>query len=580
MTENAQPGTRITPPPDFPVTWEQPEQAELHWTRDREHLPDPITPMFNSCAAAMAIASRNRSAARLDEALVARYDRPINHYLYTSVVAFRGTPGEMEARARRNREKSTAIALRLREIWEREWLPGLESHWAFWASFDLAGADLPALARHLEDSLAHGARLYEIHYYMTPPLWFAIHEFETLYCDLFPAATALDAHRLLQGFDNKTLEIGRALWRLSRLARTCPAVRAVIERHTAAEALTALEQSEDGRGFLDELRAFLRAYGGRSNLWDWGYPSWEDDPTPVFGNLKHYVTQPDRDLAAERAAAAAEREAAVAGARAALSGYPQPVIDRFETWLQAAQLALVLTENHTYYIDFNGFGWIRRVISEFGRRFAAQGRLDDASDIFYLELDELRALAADPELDLSALAVRRRAEMAYWAGYDEPRELGTRPAEAPYLYSADARRVMRYVGGMEGESPAADDEPGVLHGQAGSSGRVVGTARVIRTLADAGRLQRGDILVTTTTAPPWTPLFLTVAGVVTDAGGLLSHGAVVSREYRIPAVVGTRNATEQIEDGQLIEVDGDTGTVRVLYAVPAAWFERQPARVP
>jgi pyruvate,water dikinase len=74
----------------------------------------------------------------------------------------------------------------------------------------------------------------------------------------------------------------------------------------------------------------------------------------------------------------------------------------------------------------------------------------------------------------------------------------------------------------------------------------------------------GDILVTTTTAPPWTPLFLTAAGVVTDAGGLLSHGAVVAREYHIPAVVGTHDATSHIHDGQMIEVDGSNGVVYLL----------------
>ena len=87
---------------------------------------------------------------------------------------------------------------------------------------------------------------------------------------------------------------------------------------------------------------------------------------------------------------------------------------------------------------------------------------------------------------------------------------------------------------------------------------------MIRSLADASRLQRGDILVTATTAPPWTPLFATAGGIVTDAGGVLSHCAVVAREYRIPAVVGTGGGTALIPDGQMIEVNGDTGTVRFV----------------
>jgi pyruvate,water dikinase len=93
---------------------------------------------------------------------------------------------------------------------------------------------------------------------------------------------------------------------------------------------------------------------------------------------------------------------------------------------------------------------------------------------------------------------------------------------------------------------------------------VTGIARVILSLEDAGRLNRGDILVTDTTAPPWTPLFATAGGIVTDTGGILSHCAVVAREYRIPAVVGTGGATAAIKDGQMIEVDGEAGTVRIV----------------
>ncbi|MBN1179437.1 MAG: hypothetical protein JXD18_09510 [Anaerolineae bacterium] len=556
-------GTPISTPSDFPVDWARPEFAAYHWTRDREHLPDPVTPMFLSCAREMGIESRRRAAV-YDEAIVERYDIPINHYLYTCLLPFSGTPEELDARARRNREKVGAVSARLPEVWETEWQPALASAWAFWATFDLEAADTPALGTHLEESLARGAQLYEIHYLMGPPMWFAIDAFESAYCDLFPGKTRLDAHRLLQGFDNKTLEMGRALWHLRDVAATCPFVRRVLADLPAVDVCAALTGFEEGERFLDELRAFLAAYGRRSDLWDWGHPSWEDDPTPVINNVKNYLSQPERDLWAELDEAAARREAAVDEARRTLAGYPQPVADRFERLLASAQTALVLTENHTYYIDFNGFGWIHRVIHTLGARFATAGRLDRPDDVFYLHLDELRAMIADPSLDRSAVARQRRAEVARWAACDEPRELGVRPAEALYLYSPDARRMLRYVGGFAVEAAPPPPKPGVLYGQAGSPGTVRGPARVVLTLADAHRLQPGDVLVTRTTAPPWTPLFLTAAAVVTDAGGLLSHGAVVSREYGIPAVVGTHSATALIADGQLVEVDGSNGEVRLV----------------
>jgi len=557
-------GRHLTPPADFPVEWNQPEDAKLHWTRDREHLPDPITPMFLSVTAIIASEGYQRTTPVYEEAIVVRQDRTINTYEYLHLVPFTGTPEEVEARAQRYRNKMVAICSRLDKVWENEWHPAIKAIWQFWDSFDLAGASLPELCAHLEETLVRGANLYEVHYLMGSPMWFAIDEFATFYCDLFPGTTTLDAHRLLQGFDNKTLEIGRALWRLSRLAKASPTVCQALGNLPAADVLAALQDSKESQDFLSELHTFLSNYGCRCNLWDWGYPSWEDDPTPIINNIKNYIAQPDRDLQAERAKAAAERDAAITQARQELIGYPQPVVDRFEKLLKEAQIALVLTENHTYYIDFNGLGRIRRIIREFGKRFAAQGQLTSPEDIFYLKLDELRAMAAKPTCNLSKLALARRAEAEYWARYDEPTELGTRPAESIYLYSADARRMMRYAGGLIADGPLPAPEEGLLRGQAGSPGKVRGTARLIRSLAEAHRLQAGDILVTTTTAPPWTPLFLTAAAVVTDAGGLLSHGAVVSREYGIPAVVGTHYATARITDGQMIEVDGDNGVVSFL----------------
>ncbi|MGC9393762.1 MAG: PEP-utilizing enzyme [Anaerolineae bacterium] len=556
--------TPIVPPPDFPVVWANPDDAQYHWTRDREHMPDPLTPMFNSVAALTATEALTRTSNVYDEAVVKRCYATINTYSYAHLVPFTGAPEEVESRARRYREKVWAVVSQLRRIWEDEWRPALDDDWAFWAAFDLEAADLDALRVHLEDSLPRVSHLYEIHYLMGPPMWFAIDAFETFYCDLFPGETTLDAHRLLQGFDNKTLEIGRALWHLRDLAKATPTVFRVLLERPAAEVWNALEASAEGRHFLDELRGFLTIYGRRSNLWDWGYPSWEDDPTPVINNLKNYLMQPDRDLRAELTFAAAEREAAIAQARYDLAGYPQPVIDRFEQLLDAAQIALVLTENHTYYIDFNGFGWVHRLIHACGKRLVATGCLDDSSDVFYLTLPELREMLADPTLDRRDLATSRRVQAEHWAAYPEPAELGTRPVEPVHLYSPDARRMLRYIGGLVAEAPLPAAEPGQLRGQAGSPGKVRGPARVIRSLAEAHRLQPGDILVTTTTAPPWTPLFLTAAAVVTDAGGLLSHGAVVSREYRIPAVVGTRDATTRIVDGQMIEVDGDQGIVRFV----------------
>jgi rifampicin phosphotransferase len=151
--------------------------------------------------------------------------------------------------------------------------------------------------------------------------------------------------------------------------------------------------------------------------------------------------------------------------------------------------------------------------------------------------------------------------MAHFRRVTPPPMVGTAPA----FEMTDGGAAIRAM--FKGElSPANKSirEAGRVRGLPGSAGVVRGTARVIRSLAEAAKLQPGDVLVASATEPPWTPLFATAVAVVTDAGGVLSHSAVVAREYRIPAVVGTGAATTSFTDGQLLEVDGNAGTVRVV----------------
>ncbi len=545
----------------FPVQWLRPDDATHHWTRDREHMPKPITPMYNSFAALTATEGRAPTVEPYAESIIGRDDRIVNGYDFTRLIAFTGTEEEMTQRIRRHREVVGAVSARLQEVWEQDWRPELESIWAFWANFDLENASDAELAAHLEGTIQKATRMWEIHYWMGPPMWFAIEEFVTYYCDLFPQKTVLNAHRLLQGFESKTAQINRCLWELGQTARQEPEVARVLCEQTTEKALTALQAFAAGQKFLEALAHFLKVYGQRSELWDWGYPSWADEPAPVLGTIRQYLAQPDREYSQVLAQAAAEREEAIAEARRALQNYPPFMVSRFEQLLRSAQTALLLTEDHTYYIDFNGFGWIHRLIGEFGKRFAARGLLQTPEHVFFLKFDELRELAAAPSGKYCALAAARKEELDFWLAHPAPAELGPRPEKPMLVYSADGLRMARYCGVYLAEpQPAA--KPGLLQGQPGSSGKACGRARVILNLADANRLEAGDILVTATTAPPWTPLFMTAAALVTDAGGMLSHGAVVAREFRIPAVVGAFNATSRIRDGQWIEVDGSHGIVK------------------
>jgi phosphoenolpyruvate synthase/pyruvate phosphate dikinase len=148
--------------------------------------------------------------------------------------------------------------------------------------------------------------------------------------------------------------------------------------------------------------------------------------------------------------------------------------------------------------------------------------------------------------------------MDHWQRITPPPSLGT-PPQAPPTDNLLARSTALFF-----STPVRGSEPGVLRGHPSSPGTARAGARVIHRLAEAGTLQPGDVLVAEATAPTWTLLFAVASAVVTDVGGVLSHCAVVAREYHIPAVVGTGDATTRIADGQLLEVDGNAGIVRLL----------------
>jgi pyruvate,water dikinase len=485
--------------------------------------------------------------------------RIINTYCYCAVTSVAASPEQIEAMGQRAQAHLQDLAQRLGEFWEQEWLPEIKRHLAYFEALDLQGAAADELRAILEETIARFERLWQIHFRTVMPVYLPISIFEEFYRDLFGAETTFDAYRLLQGFDNKTIESDRALWQLSRSALASPVVRRILEEHAAADVISVMEQSSEGQAFLAQLRGYLEEYGQRGNTWNFAGPSWREDPTPVMTALKDYITQRDRDLPGEMAALADERERRLAETRERLKDYPQPIVQQFEGLLKAAQTGTVLTEEHGFWIDFRSMHQVRRVLMECGRRLAQAGVIEQPGDVFYLNLDELRdAIRMRPGDDRREIVAARKAEMEHFRTITPPPVLGTQPPGPP-PDNPMTRMGFKFGGGL----PPAQTDPRVISGNAGSPGRVRGQVKVISSLGEAQKLRLGDILVAETTAPPWTPLFSIAAAVVTDTGGILSHCAVVAREYGIPAVVGTGIATAKLQDGQLVEVDGDAGIVRI-----------------
>jgi len=195
------------------------------------------------------------------------------------------------------------------------------------------------------------------------------------------------------------------------------------------------------------------------------------------------------------------------------------------------------------------------VVLELGRRLVANGAVDAAGDVFHLRLEELDDLTAD----LRGVVEERKLELDRFSGIESPPMLGSLPPGPP-----PDDPISRAVIKMFGRRPTESERADVLYGMAGAPGVARGRVRIVRSLAEGESLEFGEILVAPTTAPPWTPLFARAAGIVTDAGGILSHCAVVAREYSSPAVVGAKRATAVLRDGQVVEVDGTNGRIHVV----------------
>jgi pyruvate,water dikinase len=415
----------------------------------------------------------------------------------------------------------------------------------------LSDKDLSAL---LETLTAKREREGELHFLAVFPAMGAATFFEQVYSQLIGEPKAAEHLQLLQGFPNKSVETDTGLWRLAMEARKRPIVLRIVNELEPSKVHAALAESDEGRAFRGAVEEFLERYGWRSNELDIGEPTWKEDPTTVYQLIRQYASREDYDPEAEMRSLAAAREARE---RALLERIPSEQQGLFQMALAGAQQYLPVQEDHNFWIDQQGVAVERVPSLDAGRRLVAQGRLANAADVFILRYEELQDALRGGSGDLAELVTRRRRERDENRRLDPPAALGTPPPADAGL--ADNPMITKFFGAPLEQGP----DPRVIKGNAASAGKKTGTARVIPTIAESDRLQPGEILVCPATNPPWTPLFGVASAIVTDHGGVLSHTAIVAREYGIPAVVGTKVATSLIKDGQTITVDGEAGVVKL-----------------
>jgi pyruvate,water dikinase len=537
------------------VTWGHPDEQFAQWRQDRQHAPKATVPL--SDATSRRFAQGFSQAARTLGLPIHVTSRLFNYYYYMSIGPA-VPPEQMPAAEMAALPGVFARATTFADRWAREWLPELEQSWDAWSAVETSKLDGADLLQRWEDMLKLYVRVWDIHFELLLPALIALSSFIEFAQEHLGTSSDLDATKMLVGIDNLSLHAGRKMWALSRAALANLEVEAVIRAGEAGTVMDRLGQSEAGRKFRNDVDAFLQDFGYRSDtVQDLSDPSWKEDPGRFFTALRPYLDN-DQDPDVKHRELAAEREATVARARQELANAPAEIRGQFEALLKGAQDCSRLQEDHNHWIDQRSLYEGRKLALEVGQRLVSRGQLDTAEDALYLWEDQFREAILDPQKQVRDIVAKHRAERAYWENVEAPPMIGTDYGPPP-LESPVGRTIMRFFGG-----PPSEPQRDVVKGNPGSSGKYRGIARIVPTIADAARLGLGEILVTPTTSPPWTPLFATAGAIVTDTGGPLSHCAIVAREYGLPAVVGTGYGTHQIRDGQLIEVDGDAGLVRLL----------------
>ena len=339
-------------------------------------------------------------------------------------------------------------------------------------------------------------------------------------------------------------EVGPALWHIAQTAQNS-GVQDILLTHDSMTALNLLQSNEKAHSVVEELEIFLARHGHRCpNELELRNPRWEEAPEQVVALITHYLRvdeQSDPRISEARQQQRRTNAEVLVGRR--LDPVRRAI---FRFLLKRAQRAVTVRDNSRYYVA-KFILPVRKMYAALGQRWVESDRLKQSEDIFFLTYSEIETIAEDhptrvtPEALQMSIAQRRRA-YEFWF-----------TIIAPEAINADGE-------------PLREEETSPMHlkGTPASGGTIRGRARLVQTMQEAMSLRPGDILVTMATDPGWTPIFPLVSGIVLEIGGQLSHGAIIAREYGVPAVVNVPEAMHRIRDEQVIEVDGSTGIITLL----------------
>ncbi len=578
----ARPITALPEPPPTPI----PVPANPppgFWERDSTHCPEPLSPMFRS---AVLPAHERASYARFKELAVPMEGiqfREIGGWFYQRMVPLgdkdvppppawlmpiliRVVP-QLRRLAKRMVEAARAdIPWKYVERWYAEWKPDTIARLNDLKKVALSSLSDRELEQHVDEVLTFV--LERVHIHMLVSAGDAIVAEFAIACQELLGWDGRKSLELLSGLSGRTTEPTYRLGELALMAQERPAVRQLFDRidHDTPRRL-----AEADGDFAAAFERYMYEFGRRTLRWEVNEATVAEKPELVLSLIRDQIANGYNPVV-EAAALEQKRATALAEARQLLAGRSAEDCSRFERALTRAERAYPVREDHEFYLTNAPFALLRYALLEVGKRMTERAQLDNAEDIMFLELEEAQAGFRDLS-DLRATVIRRKGELAWVKAHPGPAFYGKVPPPPPSFdaFPPEARHLMQVLSwqresmfATQYSQQAKTTEGTKLHGLAASLGQYTGPARIIMSESEFDKLHAGDVLVCPTTQPPWSVLFPTIGALVTDSGGILSHPAIIAREYGIPAVVATGNATNLVKDGQVVIVDGDSGIIEIV----------------
>ncbi len=429
---------------------------------------------------------------------------------------------------------------------------------SYFEKADLDGKSPADLWSHMKDVRHMHQRWWEIHFDLMYPLTANYLGFYGLCGEL--GIDKKDVPKFLQGYETQPMKSDRELWRLANAARGTEAGKIIASREPS-QIYAALQSSPAASGWLQQFETFLETFGHRQDrVVDVTSTSWIENPASPLGSIRSMLQSNDAyDFDDSMKTAIDEREALIEKARGKLTQQERQAFDGALATCQKANFAW-WNDDHNWYIDMRSVIPIRNTAQAIARSLD----MSNPNDINFLFYSEIRDVCTGRTKigSLSTLIKDRKDYFDHWDKLrnDMPKVLGKPPEVIidPVLIEIfgitnDFLKIMK-EGNLNTKT---------LTGMPASAGVARGTARVLRSADEIHRLKQGDILVCEGTTPTWTSAFTKIAACVCDGGGTLTHASVVSREYRVPCIVGAGLATQIIKDGDDITVDGTKGVVTI-----------------